>query len=246
MAMEKTEGIVLRAIDWSESSKIAALWTRDLGKVRVLAKGGKRLRSNFDSALDILTACDIVLLRKNNGSLDILTEARVRNGMAGLRRNLETLYAGYHVADLLDEWTRENDPHPVLYEESLRTLDGLGKEGCSAAVRLMHFEMVFLKELGYRPALEHCAGCQRPPGKSATIFSHQAGGVLCEACKGPISEGRNLTPQAREFLLSLEGSEDEWSRPWPSSVRAEVRQLLNGYLTFLRERPPRMLPYLGS
>ena len=78
MATEKALALVIRTHDWSESSRIATLWTREIGKVRALAKGGRRLKSNFESALDLLTVCDIVLIRKSSGSLDLLTEARVR------------------------------------------------------------------------------------------------------------------------------------------------------------------------
>jgi len=47
MAAEKAQALVLRTTDWSETSRIATLWTREFGKVRVLAKGGRRLKSNF-------------------------------------------------------------------------------------------------------------------------------------------------------------------------------------------------------
>ena len=87
--MEKAQAIVLRTTDWSETSRIATLWTRELGKVRALAKGGRRLRSSFDSALDLLTVCDIVLIRKSAGSLDLLTEARVERRFPRLRENRE-------------------------------------------------------------------------------------------------------------------------------------------------------------
>src|SRR5207247_7565299 len=122
MAAEKATALVLRTVDWSETSRIATLWTRELGKVRVLAKGGRRLKSNFESALDLLTVCSIVLLRKSTGSLDLLTEARVSERFPQLRADLPALYAGYYVAELLSDWTEDYDPHPVLFDEALDTL----------------------------------------------------------------------------------------------------------------------------
>src|SRR3982074_227953 len=110
MPAEKAVGIVVRITDWSETSRIATIWTRELGKVRTLAKGGRRLRSNFEVALDLLTVCSIVLIRKNSG-LDLLTEARAEERFAGLRTNLPALYAGYYIAELLGEGTQDSDPH---------------------------------------------------------------------------------------------------------------------------------------
>src|SRR5207237_5639330 len=117
----KATGLVLRTTDWSESSRIATLWTREFGKVRGLAKGGRRLKSNFESALDLLNVCSIVLLRKSSGGLDLLTEARIVERFSQLRTDLPALYAGYYIAELLSDWTEDYDPHPVLFDEALET-----------------------------------------------------------------------------------------------------------------------------
>src|SRR5947209_18920966 len=101
MPAEKATALVLRTTDWSETSRIVTLWTRELGKVRALAKGGRRLKSNFEVALDLLTVCDMVLLRKSSGSLDLLTEARVQERFPHLTQELSALYAGYYVAEML-------------------------------------------------------------------------------------------------------------------------------------------------
>src|SRR5437660_3257955 len=105
MPAEKALGLVVRTYDCSETSRIATIWTRELGKVRVLAKGGRRLKSNFESALDLLTLCSIVLLRKSSGTLDLLTEAQVVQRFPQLRRQLPAFYAATYVAELLGEGT---------------------------------------------------------------------------------------------------------------------------------------------
>src|SRR5437773_4623124 len=129
MASEKAQALVLRTTDWSETSRIATLWTREFGKVRVLAKGGRRLKSNFENALDLLTLCRIVFLRKSSTSLDLLTEARVEERFPRLRSDLPALYAAYYIAELLADWTEDYDPHPDLFDEALATLEVLGGVG---------------------------------------------------------------------------------------------------------------------
>ena len=126
MPAEKAQALVLRTTDWSETSRIASLWTREFGKVRALAKGGRRLKSNFENALDLLTHCRIVFLRKSPGSLDLLTEAQVVRRFPRLRSDLAALYGAYYVAELLEAMTEEHDPHPALFDAALETLDLLG------------------------------------------------------------------------------------------------------------------------
>jgi DNA repair protein RecO (recombination protein O) len=253
MAAEKAQAVVLRTTDWSESSRIATLWTREFGKVRVLAKGGRRLKSNFENALDLLTVCSIVLLRKSSGSLDLLTEAQVVRRFPRLRQDLGALYAAYYVAELLADWTEDYDPHPALYEEALATLRALGGDEAEAGsapgqtgLRILRFEMVFLRELGYVPVLEACAACGGPVPGQGLAFGPAAGGVLCPKCQPGQRERRPLSAPAWEMLRVLAEPGGAWCRPWDGGVRAEVRQLLGGYVTYLRGRRPRLLPYLES
>jgi DNA repair protein RecO (recombination protein O) len=249
VAAEKAEALVLRTSDWSETSRIATLWTRELGKVRALAKGGRRLRSSFESALDLLTVCSIVLLRKSSGSLDLLTEARVVQRFPRLRGDLGALYAAYYIAELLADWTEEYDPHPALYDEALASLRELGTgEGPVGGVgpRVLRFEMVLLRELGYSPVLDRCAGCGAAVADDALAFSPAAGGLVCRRCQAGRRDGRRLSGPAVRALRELAEPGDAWRRGWEADVRAELRQVLGLYVTYLRGRRPRLLPYLGS
>ena len=250
MAAEKALALVLRTTDWSETSRIATVWTREFGKVRVLAKGGRRLWSNFDSALDLLTLCSIVFLRKSSGSLDLLTEAQVVQRFPRLSTDLPALYAAYYVAELLSDWTEDYDPHPRLFDEALETLRALGTPGVATGPRLARFELVLLQELGYSPVLEACAVCGKPdgiPGAGPGLaFSAAAGGVLCAACQPRQRDRRPLSLAAWQALRALGESGEAWRREWGPAVRAELRQVLGQYVTYLLGRRPRLLPYLGS
>jgi DNA repair protein RecO (recombination protein O) len=246
MAAEKALAIVLRTTDWSETSRIATLWTREFGKVRVLAKGGRRLKSNFESALDLLTLCSIVLLRKSSGSLDLLTEAQVVERFPRLRADLAALYAAYYVAELLSEWTQDNDPHPTLFDEALDTLRGFGAPGVPAGPRVARFELVLLRELGYSPTLTNCAGCGESVAETGLAFSAAAGGVVCPACRRRYRDARVISAAAWRGLVVLGEPGERWKEMVDPGVRKELRQVLNQYVIYLLGRRPRLLPYLGS
>jgi DNA repair protein RecO (recombination protein O) len=254
MPTEKAQALVLRTTDWSESSRIATLWTREFGKVRALAKGGRRLKSAFENALDLLTVCSIVLLRKSSGGLDLLTEARVVQRFPRLAARLPALYGAYYVAELLEGWTEENDPHPTVFDlalETLRELNGeapSGKEvGCGLLV--MRFEAQLLVELGFSPVLDVCAGCggALPTGRPA-FFSAIAGGLLCPSCRPVHRDGEPLSLAAVGCLRELAAPGEAWRSPQASerAVEAELRLILGHYVSSLRGRRPRLLSYLES
>jgi DNA repair protein RecO (recombination protein O) len=249
MAAEKAEALVLRTTDWSDTSRIATLWTREFGKVRALAKGGRRLKSAFENALDLLTHCSIVFLRKSSGSLDLLTEARVVQRFGRLHRDLSALHAAYYVAELLSDWTEDYDPHPALFDEALATLRDVGladEPTVATGLRVMRFEAVMLRELGYSPSLDACAACGEELSGPATAFSASAGGVLCPRCTPRVRERRSLTVAAWRALGELAEPGDAWQAIGDPKVRAELRQVLGQYVTYRLGRRPRMLPYLGS
>jgi DNA repair protein RecO (recombination protein O) len=249
MPAEKAEALVLRTTDWSETSRVATLWTREFGKVRALAKGGRRLKSAFENALDLLTHCSIVFLRKSSGSLDLLTEARVVQRFGRLRTDLSALYAAYYVAELLADWTEDYDPHPTLFDEALATLRDVGLpagEPAEAGPRVMRFEAVLLRELGYSPALEACAACGEALAAPGRCFSAAAGGVVCPRCTPSTRDRRPLSAAAWKALRALAGPGDAWRDLLTGPARAEVRRVLGHYVTYRMGRRPRLLPYLGG
>lgn len=264
MPAEKALALVLRTTDWSETSRIATLWTREFGKVRVLAKGGRRLKSNFENALDLLTLCRIVFLRKSSGGLDLLTEARVEERFPKLRSDLAALYAAYYIAELLSDWTEDYDPHPVLFDEALDALrafgaahavsgapqgkiENLGNRSIPTGPRLARFELVLLRELGYTPALSSCAVCARDLQSTMNLaFSPAAGGAVCPDCRSGQRDAIPLSSEAWQALRDLSTRPDAWRQNISSETRKQVRNVLNQYVTYSMGRRPRLLPYLGS
>jgi len=243
MATEKALALVVRGTDWSETSRISTLFTREFGKVRALAKGGRRIRSNFEVAFDLLSICHVVFIRKNLGGLDLLTEARLEERFPHLRQDLHALYVGYYVAELLGDGTQDYDPHPELFDEARATLRALAKPGDRPG-RVSAFELVWLKHLGYSPRIDTCAGCSadviRP--EIRVSYSPTAGGVLCPDCAGRERDHRPLSVAAWSALRDLAAGVPEL----PAEVRREVRQLLGLTVSSVLGRRPRMLGYLDG
>src|SRR5215213_2767211 len=126
MASEKSRAIVLKVVEFSESSCVVTLFTEDFGKIGALAKGARRPKGPFEGALDLLALIRIVFLHKSSEALDLLTEAKLERRFRAGQRSLARLYAGYYVAELLSELTESSDPHPALFhaaDRALQTLD---------------------------------------------------------------------------------------------------------------------------
>src|SRR5258708_12337139 len=105
MSSEKATALVLNVVEFSETSSIVTLFTREFGKIHGLAKGARRPKGPFESALDLLALCRIVFLRKSSGTLDLLTEAKLQSRFRPPPHHLSTLYPAYSVPQLLSPLT---------------------------------------------------------------------------------------------------------------------------------------------
>jgi DNA repair protein RecO (recombination protein O) len=242
----RTSALVLRTVEVSETSFVATLFTRELGKVSAMAKGGRRLKSAFQGGLDLLGVSDIVVLQKASEALDLLTEAAPVERFTSLRRDLAALYAGYYVAELLAELTDDNDPHPKLFDAAVVTLRHLGEPALRCR-RLLRFELACLRELGHMPALDACAHCGAAveAGGSAYAFGLATGGVLCPSCRPGQPHVATLSGTTLGALRVLAAPGAGWRGLDPSAAMlAPVRATLGAVVSHLIGRRPRLLPFL--
>lgn len=254
--MEKADALVLRVVAWSETSSIVTLYTREFGRVRATAKGARRPKGPFASALDLLSKCRVVFVRKSSDALDLLTEARLARCFRPQLRGLRALYAGYHVAEVLQELSDDYDPHPALFDAADAALARLGSvydraalaELPPATAETLRFELTALRELGYLPVLEECVECGRSPDHGERIaFGQLSGGVLCRACRPGKRQVTSLSREAWQTLRLYARPGDEWMQFAPQrAVQAELRGLMGRYFAGLTGQRLRTSEYLET
>jgi DNA repair protein RecO (recombination protein O) len=248
VAAVRTQALVVRTVEVFETSLVVTLFTRELGKVSALAKGGRRLKSPFQGGLDLLGVSDIVVLHKASEALDLLTEAAPTERFGSLRRDLAALYAGYYIAELLSDLTDFHDPHPKLFDAATITLRHLGDPSLRTR-RLLRFELACLRELGLMPALDACAHCGAAVAArgDAVAFGLATGGVLCPACRPGQPHVATLSGRTLEAIRVLAAPGPAWRALDPGAATlAPVRATLGSIISHLLGRRPRLLAYLGE
>lgn len=251
MAAEKARALVIRSFPFGDSSAVVGLYTREFGKVRALAKGAWRPKSSFDGAIDLLSTCQVLLLRKSSGGLDLLTEASLERRFR-VGGSMTAFHAGMHVAELLDALTADADPQPELFDVADATLETLSAAPAAAptdgGVRaaVARFELAALDFTGHAPALRRCAECRRPvDGAGRIAFGMLDGGVLCGACRRGKRAVVSISAACAAALRGL-ARRDAAAGPAtiPDAVDGEVRAVMNTYLSHLLGRRPRVAPLL--
>jgi DNA repair protein RecO (recombination protein O) len=159
---------VLHHWDWSETSLILDLFTREQGRIAVAAKGAKRPHSQLRAVLLPFQRVHVALARSRAAGADetgpevhTLRSAEWAGGMAMLTGG--ALFAGFHCNELVMRFLARQDPHPLLFDAYAETLPSLGvadDAGVQAALRA--FELVLLKECGLLPELDSVTQTQVP------------------------------------------------------------------------------------
>jgi len=210
MAAIKDEAIVLRKLDYSESSQVLALFTRLHGKARVIAKGVKRsTKTRFAPALDLLDAGTAVLSLRHprQEALAILTEWSQTRPAGALRERLDRLYAAQYAAAITAELTEDWDPHVGVFDALAATLAALSAATATLAIAV-RYQRALLDQIGLAPAFDRCVACNRENfAKHGLHFSSCEGGLVCRDCEAAHTEKRGVPAAALPWLTGAVGDE---------------------------------------
>ena len=225
----------MRHSDYGEADRLLVFFTRELGKVRAIAKGVRKPRSRKGGHLESFTRTRMLLAKGRN--LFIVAQAEAVEIYFPIYENLALFGHASYVAELLDRFVLEGEAHPDLYTLLVETLQRLaGEELSFTAVR--YFELRLLDLIGFRPQFYQCVGCQTEIHPEDQYFSYELGGVLCPKCGKNVPRVRPVSLDALRFLRHYQRSSYRQAKKAKitPSIRTEMESLMQGYLTYLLER----------
>jgi DNA repair protein RecO (recombination protein O) len=174
-------GYVLHRYDWSESSLILDLWTREQGRVVAVAKGAKRPYSQLRGVLLPFQRLQVGLGRlpagDDAGEVQTLRSAEWAGGGAMLTG--AALFSGFYLNELLMKLFARHDPHELLfdvYAETLAALTSADDAAVEAALRT--FELTLLREAGVLPELSVVTMTQQPVAAQGRYVLQAENGVV--------------------------------------------------------------------
>ncbi len=232
---QRVEAIVLRHSDWGEADRLLWLFTRELGKVKVVAKGVRKTRSRKAGHLEPFTRVELLLAHGRD--LPIITQAEAKDAFLELREDLVRVGYASYIVELLDRFTYEEGENANLYRLLSETLARLNSEP-QPAFAVRYYEIRLLDLVGFRPQLLHCVSCGAEIKAEDQFFSFEKGGVCCPKCGKKEPHIRPVSMPALKILRHFQRSRySEAQRARLSAmVDTELENLMGFYLTYLLER----------
>ena len=198
--------ICLFKTEYSETSQILTLFSREHGIIRAIAKGAHRRTkagaSRFDGGVDFLDLGSAVFTHDPGRELSTLTEWHLDEGHLGLRKSLRALHLGLYSAELAGRLIEEHDPHPEIFDKLLSVLPQLATARREEA--FLAFALELLRESGYLPEVQACVACGTIITEwSRAWFSPSRGGVICRNCESTLPDRREVDIRLLRLLQTL-------------------------------------------
>ncbi|HEY2421587.1 MAG TPA: DNA repair protein RecO [Neobacillus sp.] len=193
--LQKCEGIVIRTTDYGETNKIVTLYTREWGKLGVMARGAKKPNSRLSSITQLFTH-GYFLVQRGTG-LGSVQQGETITSLRAIGEDIFlTAYASY-IVELTDKCTEEKKPNPFHFELLYQTLNYMN-EGYDPDVLMNIYEMKMLNVLGLYPILNQCSVCGSTDGNFS--FSIREGGFICHRCLSHDPYHFKLSPATVKLL----------------------------------------------
>ena len=220
----RTEAVVLHAFDYLETSRILRLATREAGVQSVLARGARRSKSRYGTALDLFASGSAEIYTKPGRELHTLASFEVTRSRGQLAADLDRFTAASAIVELAMRFASA-ESHPELFDALLETLDTIGASAAGASVdAALAGAWHLVAHLGFAPSVDLCAMCHvTVPGDAVASFSHPSGGVLCHRCAQLARATRLLPADARAALRAWIGGK---SAPLPDAAARRAHQRL--------------------
>jgi DNA repair protein RecO (recombination protein O) len=231
----RLQGIILRRRDLGEADRLITVFTRDRGKLSLLAKGVRRAASRKAGHIEPFTYTDLLVAKGAN--LDLVTQAETIEPHRRVREDLWLSSLAYYVVELADAFTQDEDPNALLFDWTLETLRRLDA-GAATNLAVRYYELHALDLAGYQPQFFHCVQCGQPLQPEVNFLSLERGGCLCP------QHGANVVGTIALPLDVLKVFRYLQRYPWEQiaalqlrpDVLAQVESILARYIVFHLER----------
>lgn len=177
MKIEKVTGIVLSDTNYSESSKILNVLTKEHGKIGIISKGCRNLKSSLRSVSSKLTYGYFNIYYKKEG-LSVLISVDIINDFSNIKQDLFKIGYATFLSDLTNQVLKETSSNEIfdLFINGLIKIN----DDFDPMIITNIIELKCLNYLGVMPILDCCSVCGS--NKKIVTISSFAGGYLCVNC----------------------------------------------------------------
>ncbi|MGK9475851.1 DNA repair protein RecO [Melioribacter sp. OK-6-Me] len=178
----KTDAVVLNKLNYGDTSKIAHLFTRDYGKMSAIVKGARSPKSKIGMIVDTLNIIQVIIYKKETREIQLISNADLLKHFSIIKEDIERMKYATAVVELLLQLTIELDPHPRLFDGTVRILELINNPDKNPKYYFTKYLLFFIKEIGYQFPTTHCSVCGKELKTNMLVNYNYDSGIMCEEC----------------------------------------------------------------
>jgi len=239
---QSSEALIIRRNDWRENDSRVVLYTRKFGKLSLVARGAKKLRSKIAGHIEPISLVDIMILKGR--AYDYLGSAIVKKAYLNIKSDLNALYFVGAALALFDSQVKEEAVDDELFNFFISWLDTVDDLLISPLTKddgellYNYFAVRLFSILGYRPELYHCLECHKKIEPGANYFNLRQGGLICADCL-TVNQNKYLPNELmavsdnciKLFRVYSESSQYQMIKTNPILIR-ELSRLIKAFIEF--------------
>jgi len=179
----RTQGFILKKNDSGEADRLFTVYTKNFGKLELLAKAVRKIKSKLRAGLEIFYLSEIEFIQAKTHKT--LTDAILINSFKNLKKDLARLTIAYRISETFDKLVRGQESDEKIWKllsEVFEKLNSLKIRNLKLEILYYYFLWNFLSLLGYQPELYRCVFCQKRLVPEKLYFNAKEGGIICHNC----------------------------------------------------------------
>jgi len=253
MLSYKTSGIVIKGTNLGEADRILTIMTERFGKIKVMAKGIRKIKSHLAGSLEPFTLTGLQLHEGRNFYL--VTGAVIEKEFRNIHSDLKKTSQAFYVGELIDKFCEENQKNGAVFKLLCQILTIIDEEGCDKYERpfdivtalgsnnlinlmLRAFEIKLIESEGFKPELTNCVHCKNKIEAGGSFWDDTEGGLICPACQKIYHHGKEISDSAIKLLRFAETNDFAKMKlaRIDQKVREEAEKILSLYIRNILER----------
>lgn len=230
----QTQGIILSYKDYREVDRIITLYTQELGKLNVVARGVRKIQAKLAGHLELFNITELHLVFKKK--FLVISSINIESFWA-IKEHSGRLKSAFAISELLDKAVQEQLKDEYLFRLLAKVLSLLATSAKNFDLLYDWFAFRLIAHLGYEPELKKCVECHGQLSPEMLFFSISQGGVLCGKCaqslRGGLERIMKISPNALKVMrVFFDKVELVNKLNFPEGVNKELKILLDRYLLF--------------
>ncbi len=201
MTLIKTEALVLKTIPFQETSSIVRLFTKEQGKISVIAKGARRLKSTLRGYLEPLNYIEAIYYFKITRDIQTLSKVDLLQSFFSNTRDIECTIYGTAVLEVIDKVVRDHQYDDKIFNLAVQILKNMDLNTDRCRILFADFLLALADILGYKLDSSVCSQCKNR--LTTAIYNPGSGRLICRDCGRYTSSAYKLSEHEIQCLNDL-------------------------------------------